>query len=133
MLVAESSPRFRNVFAFGPVADVAGYGHDSGFLPFNVDDDGEVAVRSPQYWLSSVKSPLWVIEGSHQGNISSLYAMQKATTNPNIHFLPVKGANHFDVLAPTNKLIAEKIRNDFGARTNIKMTTVELIDNFFKK
>jgi dipeptidyl aminopeptidase/acylaminoacyl peptidase len=133
MLVAESSARFRNVFAFGPVGDVAGYGADSGFLPFNIRDDAEVAVRSPIYWLSSVKSPLWVIEGVNQGNIESLHEMEKVNSNPNIRFLAVAGANHFDVLAPINKLIAQKIRNDFGARTNIKLTETELNQAFAKK
>jgi dipeptidyl aminopeptidase/acylaminoacyl peptidase len=133
MLVAESSARFRNVFAFGPVGDVAGYGANSNFLPFDIRDDGEVAVRSPIYWLSSVKSPLWVIEGTRESNIESLHEMEKANTNRNIRFLAVAGANHFNVLAPINKLIAQKIRNDFGARTNIKLTETELNQAYAKK
>jgi hypothetical protein len=35
--------------------------------------------------------------------------MAAVSTNPNVRFLPVKGANHFSILAPTNTLIACKI------------------------
>src|SRR5436305_14755455 len=53
LLVAECSDRFRAVFAFGPIDDVAGYGRNSVFLPFDLSDPREINVRSPIYWLDS--------------------------------------------------------------------------------
>jgi acetyl esterase/lipase len=129
MLIAESSPLFRAVFAYGPVNTVAVYNSDLGFTPFDVNDRNEVELRSPGYWLSSVQSPTWVIEGS-DGNIDSLHSMAKSSRNSKVHFVEVHGADHFTVLAPTNALIAKKILADTGDTTNINLTAEE-IDRLF--
>ena len=65
ILVAESSDRFRAVFSFGPVDDVSGYG--SQYLPINTWSRPEIELRSPIYWLHSVRSPTFVFEGTSQG------------------------------------------------------------------
>ncbi len=134
LLVAESSNRFRATFAFGPVEDVSGYGSDSGFLPFDLENEREVRLRSPGYWLASVASPTWVIEGTERGNLDSLRAMQSIARelppNPNLHFLAVEGASHFSVLAPTNALLARKILADKGAKCNISLSEAELKRTF---
>lgn len=129
LLVAEASPAYRAIFAFGPVDDVAGYGADSGFLPFDLSKQKEVELRSPGYWLSSIQSPTWVLEGK-QGNIQSLQAMAKSSTNSNVQFLTVNNASHFSILAPTNQLIAQKILADTGSATNIQLTEDEVNKNF---
>src|SRR5262249_32953726 len=111
LLVAEYNNRFRAVFSFGPVSDVGGY--PSEFLPFDTSNHREVELRSPGRWLASIRSPTFVLEGT-QGNFGSLQAMSRATTNLMVHFLPIKGADHFSILAPTNALIARKILRDDG-------------------
>ncbi len=58
LLVAAASDRYRAVFSFGPVDDVAGYGAD--VLPFNPFDQREVVLRSPIYWLDRIKTPVFV-------------------------------------------------------------------------
>jgi dienelactone hydrolase len=131
MLVAESSNRFRAVFSFGPVGDVSSYGSDSGFLPINMSNQKEIEARSPGYWLSSIKSPVWVMEGSDGGsNIRSVQQMAAATDNPNLHFIEIRGADHFSTLAPTNELIAKQILNDTGSTCNITLTEDEVNRNF---
>ena len=125
MLVAECSTRFRAVFAFGPVADVGMYGEDSGFLPFKVSDRKEVVLRSPYYWLSSIRSPVWVIEGA-DGNISSLWVMRKAPHTPTTSFIEIKDVDHFGTLAPTNSLLAKKILQDTGEKSRISLSTDEV-------
>jgi acetyl esterase/lipase len=125
MLVAESSDRFRAVFSFGPVDDVRGYSGE--YLPFDTTDPKEFELRSPGRWLDSVRAPLFVFEGADRpGNISSLRAMARASTNPLIRFLPVKGVNHFSILAPANELVAAKILRDDGPTTNIAFSEEEL-------
>jgi acetyl esterase/lipase len=124
LLVAESTDRFRAVFSFGPVSDVGGY--PSEFTPFDTSNRREVELRSPGRWLLSIHSPTFVFEGTEQGNLGSLQAMARASTNPMVHFLPVKGASHFSILAPTNALIARKILSDKGSTTNIALTEEEL-------
>jgi len=125
MLVAESSNRFRGTFSFGPADDVRGYGPE--YLPFNASDPKEVELRSPGHWLSSVRSPLFVFEGTDApSNMDSLQSMAQAPKNSWIHFLPVKGVNHFSILAPVNEVIATKILRDTGSATNISFSEADL-------
>jgi acetyl esterase/lipase len=125
LLVAEATDRFRAVFSFGPASDVSNY--DSEYIPFDTSNRREVELRSPGRWLGSIRGPTFVFEGTDSpGNIGALKAMQRASTNPAVHFLPVKGADHFSILAPTNQLIARKILADTGPTTNIAFTEAEL-------
>jgi acetyl esterase/lipase len=124
LLVAECSDRFRAVFSFGPANEVAGYGPE--YLPFDTSNPRELELRSPGRWLGSIRSPVFVFEGMVQGNLDSLQAMARASTNPKARFLPVQGANHFSLLAPVTRLIAEKILRDDGAETRLAFTEAEV-------
>jgi dipeptidyl aminopeptidase/acylaminoacyl peptidase len=123
LLVAASSDRFRAVFSFGPVDDVAGYG--SEYLPFDASSRREVQLRSPIRWLHSIKSPVFVFEGS-EGNIDCLHAMARRSKNPLLHCHAIPGGDHFNILAPTNRLIAEKVLRDEGPVTSLSFTEAEL-------
>ncbi len=113
------------MFSFGPVSDVGNY--EPKYIPFDTSNRREVELRSPGRWLGSIRGPTFVFEGTDSpGNISSLQAMQRGSTNPMVHFLPVKGADHFSILAPTNGLIARKILADQGPTTTIGFTEGEL-------
>jgi acetyl esterase/lipase len=124
LLVAECSDRFRAVFSFGPVDDVAGYGPQ--FCPFDTTNPREVRLRSPGYWLKSIKTPTFVLEGTSGGNIEPLRAMAKSSTNANLHFVEAAGATHFSILAPTTTLIAAKILMDNGNACNLAITAPEV-------
>lgn len=125
MLVAESSDRFRAVFSFGPADSVSGY--DSNDMPFDTSNAKEIELRSPGRWLDSVRSPLFVFEGTvSPTNLASLRSMARASTNRMVRFLPVKGVNHFSILAPTNEIIAAKILRDQVPATNLSFTEEEL-------
>ncbi len=123
LLTSEYTDKFRAVFPFGPVDDPSGY--DRQFKPFNTSDRQEVDLRSPIVWLSSIKSATFVFEGA-QGNASSLRAMRNASTNPKVSFFTVAGGNHFNILAPLNRRIAEKILADTAAECNIAFTEDEV-------
>jgi hypothetical protein len=58
--------------------------------------------------------------------------MARSSTNPLVHFLPVRGANHFSLLAPTNRLIAAKILHDEGPTCNVAFTEEEVSKPFAK-
>jgi acetyl esterase/lipase len=124
LLTAECSDRFRAVFSFGPAADVSGY--DTEYIPFNVSDPKEVQLRSPGHWLGSIRSPVFVFEGASRGNIASLQTMARASTNPQAHFLPVRGADHFSILAPTTRLIAQKVLRDTEPTCNLTFSEEEV-------
>jgi pimeloyl-ACP methyl ester carboxylesterase len=124
MLVAETTDRFRASFAFGPADDVRGY--DGEFVYHRPGDPRETRLRSPVYWLNSVRSPLFVIEGT-DGNIEALRAMRKVCTNPRVRFVEVPGVDHFAVLAPANDAIAAKVVADDGPAVKITLTGQELV------
>lgn len=134
-LVAEASARFRATFAFGPVGSVTRhYGrdfvrYDLTTLPLNQAID-EALYRAPAYWMPSVRSRLFVIEGTVDGNVDLLREMRESNRefqhNPNIQFVEVRGADHFSVLASANEVIARKILSDTGPTTTVTLTSAEL-------
>jgi dipeptidyl aminopeptidase/acylaminoacyl peptidase len=125
LLVAECSDRFRAVFSFGPAENVAGYGPQ--YMPFDPRNPREIELRSPGRWLASIRSPVFIFEGTiKSANLNSLQAMARASTNPKAHFLPVRGADHFSLLAPTTRLIAARILRDDGPTCNLTFTEEEV-------
>lgn len=123
LLVSEASDRFRAVFSFGPVDDIRGYG--SEYTPFDGRNPLEAQLRAPGRWLASIKQPTFVIEGT-DGNIDSLHGMARSNDNPQVHFLEARGSDHFAVLGPTNRLLAEKVLADTGPTCNIMLTEADL-------
>lgn len=67
-----------------------------------------------------------------QGNLDSLQAMARSSTNAQAHFFPVAGANHFSILAPTTRLIAEKVLRDEGPACQLTFTPEEVGKPFGK-
>ncbi len=130
LLVAECSDRFRAVFSFGPVDNVAGY--DPEYLPFDTSNPREIELRSPGRWLATIGSPTFVFEGTVQGNLGAHRAMARSSTNPNVHFLAARGANHFSILAPTTRLIADKILHDNEPTCSLSFTEQEVSQPFVK-
>jgi len=112
-------------FAFGPVDRVVGYGTD--LLTYDTSNARENDLRAPVKWLQCVGEPLFVFEGTEKpSNIACWKILQAASTNPLIHFYPLKGKTHFSGLAPTNKVIAAKILDDTGSSTNITFSNQDL-------
>jgi len=124
MLAAASTDRFRAVFSFGPAESVAGYGPE--YTPFDTSNPREIELRSPARWLSAIACPTFVFEGTTDANVESFQSMMRASSNPKAHFHAIRGANHFSLLAPTNRLIAGKILLDDAPRMNIAFTENEL-------
>jgi hypothetical protein len=123
LLVAECSDRFRAVFSFGPVDNMDHYGPEH--KPFAMFEAKELFLRSPGRWLHSIRGRVFVFEGV-PGNQKALQAMARSCENPLVQFVEVKGYNHFALLAPTNRLIAERILEDTGPTCNLAFTAEEL-------
>jgi Fe-S cluster assembly iron-binding protein IscA/alpha/beta superfamily hydrolase len=130
LLTAECSDAFRAAFSFGPTDDVLGYGLSAN--PFVLTDPKELRLRSPGQWLHAVRGPTFVIEGSKSDNAEPLRTMKAATRNANLAFFLVDGANHFDVLAPANRVIAVKVAKDTGPTCDLTFTADEF-DKAFEK
>jgi acetyl esterase/lipase len=131
LLTAESTNRFRDVFSFGPVSGIEVYGLD--FCRFDILNEDEFRLRSPIRWLHSVSTPVFVFEGTENGHLDSLKAMAEQTTNPRVRFFPIRGQNHFSILAPMTRLIAEKILHDEGPMTNVTFAEDEVRRQFTKR
>jgi hypothetical protein len=107
MLVGECSNRFRAIFSLGPVAAASQYGGD--FIYCDANNEIEIALRSPIFWLECVKTPMYVFEGADNGNWDAIQLMVDENKNPNIQFFQVAGHDHFSVIAPLVDKLAEMI------------------------
>src|SRR5208283_4303303 len=131
LLAAECTNCFRAVFAFGPVADVQGYGEK--YLPFDLSNRQEVALRAPGRWLHGIHNPTYIFEGTGEpSNYDQLIAMARLNRNPLVHFHPVKGGTHFSILSPISRLVATKILHDNGPAPGITFTGNEVTEAFGK-
>jgi dipeptidyl aminopeptidase/acylaminoacyl peptidase len=125
LLTAETTPGFRAVFAFGPVADVRAYG--AAKLPFDTTNKLEIVVRSPLYWLDSIHTPTFVFEGDQNpSNLDSLKLIGSKSHNSLLHTAVLPGATHFSSLARFTPVVAKKIVGDTGAKCNISFTEQDL-------
>lgn len=127
LLVAACTDRFRAVFAFGPVAEPSTYGQD--LAPYDVEDAAEARVRAPLHFLADVRSPTWIIEGA-AGNSEDLEQLQAKSKNPALHFVPVAGSDHFELLSPTNRLIAKKLVQSARGGPELALTQAEVVSAF---
>lgn len=124
LLAAElGGSRFRAVFSFGPIDNVARYGSES--LPFDANDERELLVRAPIRWLADVSCPTFVFEGESRGNADALRAMAQASQNPLLHFYPIPRMTHFSVLSPGTRVVAAKVAADTGPTTNLTFSPQE--------
>lgn len=123
LLAAEYTDKFRAVFGFGAV-DLIKYHNNSQFT-FDTDNEDEYKMRSPVYWLDNVNTPTFLIEGS-EGNSSNLKNIERTSKNDNIHCYIMEGQDHWSVLAPLTRALAQKILSDTGTECNIAITQEEL-------
>ncbi len=127
LIESEYTSRFRAVFSFGPIDRVDGYDPATLEQPGDPKDPRELWLRSPINWLGSITTPTFVFEGTTApANIMALFDLQRRNTSPSAHFYPIIGRTHFSVLAPTNRLIAEKIVADVGTTCTITFEPEEL-------
>jgi acetyl esterase/lipase len=125
LLAAECSPRFRAVFAFGPVDDVLSYGAEQLFYAQN--DKKESTLRSPGKWLDSIHCPTFVFEGTNRpSNIAPFQKMALSNHNTAIRFCPIENATHFTGLRPVSGLIADKILGDVTPSVSMAFTKEEI-------
>ena len=120
MLIGATTDRYRGIISLGPVATPVQYGGD--YVYCDVNNAQEMRLRSPIDWLHCVKSPMFVLEGAEQGNWEgSIDVMAEENTNPQIQFFPVPGHDHFTVIDPVAKLMAQKIVSG-----NVTLTQAEV-------
>jgi alpha/beta superfamily hydrolase len=113
LLAAAADPgAARAVFSFGPVNDPAGYGRD--FMYHKGLTSREAKLRAPENWVKDIRSPTLVIEGE-EGNVDSFPALKKGAQSAPLTFIKVTGQDHFTVLQPASKVLAQWIKADTEA------------------
>ncbi len=123
LLVAESTPQFRAVFAFGPIGRIEQY--DSADLPFDTGDSKEMALRSPILYLGAITSPTYVMEGTESGNSGPERELYSSCENPLVHFYRLPGLDHFSELAPITPIIAGEIVQDTGPQPHFAFVSAQ--------
>ena len=115
LLAAAASPRFRAVFAFGPVSRISNYGLE--ILTYSGANLNEHRLRDPENWIHLIHSPTYVLEGE-DGNSDSVRALSRANRQPRNTALTLyvaAGRDHFNIIAPLSRQIAKQIITDTGA------------------
>lgn len=107
MLVGACTDRYQAIFSLGPVAGAEQYGGQ--FVYCDPNDEEEMRLRSPLYWMHCVKSPMFVIEGEQGNWDGAIKLMSQENANPNLRFLKVPGHDHFSVIAPVAEVLAQQI------------------------
>ncbi|WP_459554616.1 alpha/beta hydrolase family protein [Lacunimicrobium album] len=128
LLVAASTNRFKAIFSFGPADQVAGYGAESGYLPYDVRSREEHLIRSPIVWVENIQSPVYVFEGG-RGNASAVVNLQGKSIslkNRNLSFHLIQGTDHFRILQPANWYLAEAIRRSAETKMPLEVSADEL-------
>jgi hypothetical protein len=124
LLASEYGEGFRAIFSLGPLSDVSGYGQEN--LNFDINDKNEVAIRSPILFINTIEAPTFVFESILNGNNASIEAMRSLNTNENLNLYSIASKGHYSIIAPVNRLIAEKILNDYKKGVNIFFTDDEV-------
>ena len=121
MLVGACSDRYRAIFSLGPVAAAGQYGGE--YVYCDPNDEFEMQLRSPVYWLHCVKTPMYVFEGAEDGNWDgAIDIMAEENTNPMVQFFRITGHDHFSVIAPLAEKLAGQIKT---GRINVTQQTVD--------
>ena len=119
LLAAESTARFRAVFAFGPVADARQYGR-SGCLPAGIPED-EARPRAPGAFIAEIATPTFIIEGLRRGNAKVFPLLKRRAEGAPVTFLGIPDGTHFTVLGPGCAAIARAILADTGPTPNLRI------------
>ncbi len=119
MMVGACSDRFRAIFSLGPVAAANQYGGE--YVYCDINNEKEIELRSPIFWLDCVKSPMYVFEGARNGNWDAVKIMADTNKNPKIKFFKVPGHDHFSVIAPLVEKLADQI---VGGNVDVSQQTV---------
>ncbi|MGP4118361.1 alpha/beta hydrolase family protein [Psychrobacter aquimaris] len=100
---------FREVISFGA-------SQETMFLQdvdFTGDEQQEMDLRAPANWLQDIKVPTWIVEGrSLDSNYRDLKPMCDKNKNPMLHCSFIPRYDHFSVLYPLNRHLAQQIMAD---------------------
>ncbi|MBO6940009.1 MAG: alpha/beta fold hydrolase [Deltaproteobacteria bacterium] len=107
LLVAESTDLFAGAIALGPVADPMSLG-ERGCLPPDTSDL-EAQVRAPIDWVSQIRIPTLIIEGTGGGGGRTLPLFEQEKGDAPVRVLGSPIDDHFTLIAPVTRVAAARI------------------------
>lgn len=120
---------FRAAFSIGGIPDLEMrlMGPMRVEIPFDKNNPEELRLRSPATFIRSIKSPTYYFEGAEDW-WPEFDEVQNYAKQYNIPFYTYKinNADHFNIIAPVNELIAQKILTDTESMPHIDFTKEEL-------
>lgn len=139
MQTAVAPSNFKAVFAYGGIIDITKTAsfRKGAELPFDLKDPQqaqEAYLRSPINFIGVVKAPTFYFEGAESqyvNDVQRLSQLARAQKLP-IQATIIKGGTHFNILAPINALIAQKIVQEWQNGTPIKFEENEAQQAFDK-
>ena len=99
---------FKEVISFGATQETM-FLQEATFIG---DEQREVDLRAPTNWTDDIRMPTWVIEGKRSGNYRDLEPMCGKNKNPMMHCAFIPRHDHFSVLYPLNRHLAQQIMAD---------------------
>ncbi|MBK8409725.1 MAG: prolyl oligopeptidase family serine peptidase [Sandaracinaceae bacterium] len=125
LLTAASTDRFRAIFAFGAAHDARGY-EVPECIP-SEDESDEALVRAPIMWLTSIRTPTFVIEGVQRGWTDVYPMMEAEAGSAPIRFLAIPESDHFSVIAPASEVVRDAILADTGPSPVLDITVERIV------
>lgn len=99
---------FKEVISFGATQETM-FLHE---VTFTGDEQREMDLRAPANWIDDIRMPTWIIEGKRSGNYRDLKPMCDKNKNPMLHCAFIAKHDHFSVLYPLNRHLAQQIMAD---------------------
>jgi dipeptidyl aminopeptidase/acylaminoacyl peptidase len=134
LLAAGVSDKVRCAFSLGGAPDVgrllvATHGVGFGNTPFDWKDKKEREVRTPIRFVNHLKAPVFYFEGAEDsdyvGDARRMESLAKKAGRSLTTFIVPKN-DHFSIVGPVTKLIAEKVAADTGPTCGIVITEEEV-------
>ncbi|SEA75149.1 Prolyl oligopeptidase family protein [Lonsdalea quercina] len=122
---------FRAAFSLGGVPDLElrlSRGPTAVGPSFNTQNSREFYLRSPRTFITHLKSPTYYFEGSDNYWEYSLPQMEKDAQNAGVsfHAYSVPHGDHFSIILPVTRLIAQKILRDTGEQPDIEFSPADI-------
>jgi dienelactone hydrolase/Fe-S cluster assembly iron-binding protein IscA len=125
--------KVRAAVSFGGVLDCRemrnGWGH---MIPFDPADEQEMRVRSPIEFVGALRVPTLYIEGelAAAGPLVPRLAQSARDARVPLAAYVVREGDHFDILRPLTKLLAQRLLRDTNPRTDVHLDAKSIQDAF---
>lgn len=130
LLASAAQVDCRAVFSFGGAPDMHSVMEDDdgyGNTPYSLDSERDHDLRNPSRYIKHFRVPTFYFEGTDSWYTIDAETMGEMAETHEVVFedfeLP---GDHFDILAPTTALVADKILADNGPQCTIEFSLPEL-------